>query len=135
MSEHGWQSAQRLTVAAAGTGIASLPTGRPVLEKLTVWAVSGNRVLANVSFQPRVNGVALGSAVNVVAAAAATLVYEPASGQRLIPTQKGTLAAPSTGPSGAVNADAFQFDVLVSNAGASSIDVTVYFVGVGRDGG
>ena len=119
MSEHGVQQVSQVTVAAAGSTVVTF-ANRELVEKLTVWASSGARTLSNMTFQPQINGVALGASSNVSAAVAALSIYTAANLIWPVDSSRG---------------DPMIFSVLVSNAGAGSETVTLIFAGVGRDGG
>jgi len=125
MSEHGYQFQKKVTVPATGNIAVALPSGRPLLQQLTVWASSGTRVVTGLTFQPRINGKNLGSSVAVTTVVAADVVYDD---PRVIPAVKGSLSAPGT-------VDAFEFDILITSSHGSPQDVTLVFAAVGRDGG
>ena len=124
MSEHGWQWQSKVTVPGGGTATVTLSSGRPLLERLTIWTSSGNRVLTNMSHQVRINGKSYGAAVAIVGAKAADVVVDSGTTGRIFPRGVTT---------GVV--DPFVLDVLLTNAGLSPEDVTIYFAAVGRDGG
>ena len=129
MQGHGWQKVQKISVPAGGTAVVSLPPNRPVLERLTIWASSGMRTLSNMTFQARANTKNYGASVNVTGARAADVVMDSGANGRLFAVGKGSLTAPLTA------GDALEYDILLSNAGGSAEEVTLYFVGIGRDGG
>ena len=132
MSEHGWQQVKQVTVPAAGNITVVLTPSRPLLESFCIWASSGERVMTNMTFQPKVNNTNLGASTNVTGAEAAHIVFRAAGAtfdQLILPVGKGTLTTPST------QGDPLEFSVLVSNAGLAPEIVTLYLVGIGRDGG
>lgn len=129
MAEHGWQWQKKVTVPNAGTATVALPGGRPLLEGLTLWASSGSRVLTNMTCQPRINGKNYGSSTAFVAAKAADPIMDATATGRVLPVGKGTMTTVDT------SADPFDFDVLLTNAGAAPEDITLYFAAIGRDGG
>lgn len=130
MTEHGWQWQKKVAVTNGTPEVVSLPIGRPLLEKLTIWASSGARTLTNMSCQPRLNGVNFGAATNIAGAPAATLVFDSEAEGHIMPHGLGTMDAPDT------RADPFDFDVLVTNTAVGTTEsITLYFAAVGRDGG
>lgn len=141
MSEHGWQWQKKVTVPHGGSIAVPLPGGRPLLERLTIWASSGSRVIVNVSCQPRINGKNYGAAVAFVGVKAADPIMDATAVGRVLPVGKGSMplgAAAAVGasvPSIDTSADPFDFDVNLTNTDAVDADITLYFAGVGRDGG
>jgi hypothetical protein len=132
MSEHGWQWQKKVAVTNGTPVAVALPGGRPLLEKLTIWASSGARTLTNMSCQPRINGKNFGAAVAFVAAKAADPIFDSNAVGRILPVSKGGAPADSTG----APVDPFDFEVLLTNAApATTEEVTLYFAAVGRDGG
>jgi hypothetical protein len=132
MQGHGWQAVKRVTVPHGGNIAVALPPSRPVLDKLTIWASSGARPLTNMTFQTRVNGKNLGGSVSIVGAVAADVVFAMAGAsfdQVLVPYSKNDVSLNAAQPA----LDPLEMDVLVSNAGASDADVTIYFVATGRE--
>jgi len=133
MQGHGWTHTKKVSVPGGGGTLAvALPPSRPVLEQLTIWASSGSRVLSNMTFQARVNGKNFGASANVTGAVAADVVLAMNGATRdqvLLPTRSSSFTAADTPH------DKFEFDVLLTNAGAGAEEVTLYFVGIGRDGG
>lgn len=125
MAEHGWQWHTRVSVPAAGTAAVMLPLGRPLLERLTVWASSGARTLTNMTCQPRINQKNFGSSTAFVAARAADPIFDATATGRVLPVGVTVLSV----------ADPFVFDVLLTNAGGADESVTLYFAAIGRDGG
>jgi len=132
MSEHGWQYVKKVSVPAGGTTSIALPPSRPLLQQLTAWASSGERVLTNMTFQMKINNTNFGAAATVVGIKAGKIVFAMNGAtfdQAIIPVGKGTLTSPS--PQG----DAFELSMLLSSAAVVAEEVTVYFSAVGRDGG
>lgn len=135
MHGSGWQQERVVTVAGGGTVAVPLPTARPLLEQLTVWASSGARQLVNASFQARVNGKAFGTSVSIVGAIAADIVFAESvtvTGAFIVPQGTGHLYNPDPG---CPQFDPFDFDVLVSNGDVNPMTVTLYFAAVERAGG
>lgn len=123
-----WQSFQKLTVPAAGTQTFTINTQAPV-ERLTIWAVSSNRVLTNMTFQVQVNGVNYNTAVNVTAAVAADVVYRSGGASAdddILPVVHARQVAAGIDP--------FVLSVLVSNAGGAPESVTLMAVGLQHQG-
>ncbi len=120
MQGHGWQYTKQSSVPTGGGNAVSVPLPtHPVLQSLTVWVVS-QTALTNMTAQPRINGVSYGSPTAIVGAKAADLVFDAAD--LLIPANETSV-------------DPFVFDVLLTNTGGSTQSVSLYFVGIGRDGG
>lgn len=132
MQGHGWQAIKRVTVPHGGNIAVALPPSRPVLDKLTIWASSGARSVTNMTFQPRVNGKSLGGSTNIAGAVAADVIFamHGASFDQVLLGYSKLDVSPNAPQPGL---DALEMDVLVSNAGAGDEDVTVYFVGIGRE--
>ena len=135
MQGFGWQQTNTVTVAGTGTQVVALAPSRPILEKLTIWATSGRRTIASLTFQARINRVNFGTAVTITAAIAADPVCGQGvtyAGELLIPQGVGGLDAPDQS---SPRTDPFQFDMLISNGDAAAATVTLYFTAIGRDGG
>ena len=142
MSEHGWQWQKKVDVVNGSPLAVLLPTGRPLLQYLTIWASSGSRTLVNLSCQPRINGKNFGSAVAFVAVKAADPIFDSSTVGRILPVGKGQMPLSAAAAVGAsvpaidTTADPFDFDILLTNADAgTTVSVTLYFAAVGRDGG
>jgi hypothetical protein len=139
MAEHGWQRNQRVTVPASGSIAVPLPPSRPVLETLTIWAVSGLRNVTNMTFQPRINRRNFGSSVNVAGVPAANLIYSDGGDtqeNRIMPVGLGSIPNPYiNGDTLQPGPDPFDFDILITSTSLVNEDVTLYFAAVGRDGG
>lgn len=115
-----YQHQQRFTIAASGTASFSLPASRTPLDSLTVWASSGGRSVT-MTFQPRLNGKNFGSAVTVTGTQAADPVFSSGGAtneNRLFPSVRPGVF------------DRLDFDVLITNGGASTASVTLYAVAV-----
>lgn len=124
-----WSQAERFTVAGTGGTATFTLNYNGILSNLTIWAVSGAN-LTNMSAQPQVNGVNLGSAVSFVAAEAASVVYSSGGGtaeNELLP-----LSAPAPDATSAVP-HTFTFSVLLTNSHTAAEDVTLYAVGLTAD--
>jgi len=117
-----YQQEERITVPGSGT--ARFTLAFPALvDNLTIWAVSGSRTIANLSFQVQINAVNYNAATTVVAAVAADVIYRSGGASTendLIPLR----------PSGrALTLDPFTFSVLITNADVADAVVTLYAVG------
>lgn len=114
-----WRQAEQLTVPGSGNATFTLAPGRPLaLHKLTLWATTGARVLAgNLTFQPRINGKNLGSSTVIASTNTVNDVVLAGDDNVL--------------PAGASGVDPFTLDVLITNAAASDVIVTVYAAGLG----
>jgi|OM-RGC.v1.027940712 hypothetical protein len=119
-----WRQAERITVPDGGSATFTLAPSRPlVLNKLTIWATTGQRVLTgDMTFQARINGKSLGSLVTVASGVTVNDVIYVQGGDEsdnLIPQSSG---AP---------VDPFVFDILISNAAGTDMDVSIYAAAVG----
>lgn len=136
MQGFGWQFAKKVTIPAGQSLAVLLPYSRPVLEQLTVWASTGVRIAGNVTFQLRVNTKAFGSNVSVVGAVVADIVAgegETYTGSVVFPVGRGHLLNPDIAEN-AGNLDPLDVDVLITNADAAALTLTLYVAGIGRDG-
>jgi hypothetical protein len=117
-----WRQANKLVVPASGTASFVLAASRPIaLDKLTIWASTGARVLsANLSFDVRLNTKSIASTVTVAAPQTVnTIIYATAAtSMLLIPTDTRDI-------------DPLVFDVLVTNAGLTDVEVSMIAVGIG----
>ncbi len=124
-----WQQIEKITVANGGTATFTLAHNAP-LERLTIWANSNGRTMANVSFQPQINGNSFGAPTPLVGVVAADLIYTSggaATENALIPYVHPRLRKLQT-------SDPFVISVLITNAGASPIQVTMMALGVEHNG-
>jgi len=125
---YGWQKKVKVTVPATGNIDVPLPGGRPVLEKLTVWATGGERILTGLTFQAKVNAVNFGSAVaHAGPGKLAAPVFQSGDGA------VDALLLP-TGFASQADGDPWNFVINVASAGAEQ-EVTMYFAGIGHPGG
>ena len=135
MQGYGFQQVSTVTVPGSGNATVLLAPSRPPLQELTVWATSGTRTIASLTFQARINHQAFGTSVTVTAQPAATIVAGENvtfTGDILFPQGLGMLNMPEQSAPGI---DPFDFDVFVTNGDPAPAIVTLYFVGVGREGG
>ena len=130
MNPYGWQWTTKVALVG-GAAVVQLPTSRPILEKLTVWATGGQRTIAATSFQLRVNGVNVGAAGTIGAGVDSDVVIQLEDGTNgsillpvPIPPGKGNPATPP---------DAFAVDISIAGTGAQ--EVTLYMAGIGYAGG
>lgn len=124
-----WSQSEKITVPNGGTATFTLKYSSP-LERLTIWAVSGNRTLTNMTVQPQLNGVNFGGPTNIVGAVAADLVLSNGGSSRenvLFPT------VPAAKVPGTL--DGFTLTVLLSNAGASPESITMIASAIEHNGG
>lgn len=122
-----WQTARKFTVAPGATMTFHFPQERP-LERLTVWANSGLRIVGNVTFQARINGAAYNPSVTIVGARAADVVYRSggaATENDMIPfipfNQIDSL-------------DPFDFTIDITNNDVTSVDITMMAVAIHHTG-
>jgi hypothetical protein len=124
----GWQKRTKVTVPAGGNIDVSLPGGRPVLEKLTIWAVSRDAVSA-LSFQAKLNSINFGAAVvHAGPGKLAIIVFDSGDGAAdafLIPVGTAALG----------DIDPFGFVLNIASTHGSDQEVTLYFAGIGHPGG
>ena len=135
MQGFGFQQVTTVTVPASLTATVLLAPSRPPLQELTVWAVSGTRTVPSLTFQARVNQQPFGTSVSVTTSPAATIVSGENvtyTGDILFPQGIGMLNMPEQS---SPTIDPFDFDIFISNGDANPVTVTLYFVGVGREGG
>lgn len=118
-----WQQERKLTVPGSGTARFVLDR-QAVLDRVTIWVVSGARTVANLSFQVQINRRNFNSAVTVVGAVAADVIFQSggaATENDLIPFR----------PAARRDAlDDFEFSVLATNADAAAVEVTFYATGL-----
>lgn len=122
-----WQQAERISVPGAGTAVFTVKRNSP-LERFTIWAVSGGRVLVNMTFQARINGLTYNPAVNIAAAAAADVIYRSGGG-----VSENDMI-PYVEPRNIDTLDPFVVDVLMTNADATAALVTIFAVGCTHQG-
>ena len=122
-----FRQVERVIATSGSTGTFTLRNLPLALNGLTIWAVSGGRVLTDLTLQPQVNGVNFGGSVNFTAAVAAGVIYSGGVDEDILPRNE-------------VNAttglDPFVFTVLVTDAGAGLVGtrtVTLYAVGLTPD--
>lgn len=127
----GWQFIKRVTVPGSGNITVELPAERPILDCFTVWASSGGRTVANLSFQLTIGGVNFGSAVNVVGAVAGGVVADLGAQRRVLPSMP---RLPYPSPDNR-NPDTLPVRVVITNADATAADVTILASGVAHPGG
>jgi hypothetical protein len=127
MTSHAYQQEVQVTVPA--TGSVDVPIQyNSVLEKLTVWAASGPRVVTGLSVQARLNGVNVGAAVPITGVAAATLVFQAAGGAQdgfLLPV--GKLVSQGVDP--------FVFDLSITSTHTAAQQLTLYVAAIAHPGG
>lgn len=118
-----WSKVTRLTLAPGNT-ILSLPASHGVLDKLTVMATSGARVITPALLVvPRINGVDLGSGYTMTAASAAgEIVFQCTADFE-------AMLIPPGRPANLAVEDALGFDFRINNPGASSV-VTFYLTAI-----
>ena len=125
-----WQQVEKLTIANGTSQTFTLKYSSP-LERLTIWAISGQRVLANVSFQPQLNGINFGGATVIVGTKAADIIYSSGGAAN----ENAILPAPPRQKVVEAAFDAFTFAVVIANAGGASIDVTMMATAIEHNGG
>jgi hypothetical protein len=113
---------EQITVPGSGTATFTLRNVSQALSGLTIWAVSGGRTIANLTFQPQINGQDFGGSTAIVGAVALDVVYAGGSDKNVIP-----------GSGANSPADPFNFTVLITNADASDALITIYAIGMGGD--
>lgn len=124
MNTFGWHLRSTHTVAAGATAVVDFPTSHPLLEKLTVWAVS-REVLADVLITVTANGnpIGAGASVNITGATAG---HEVLSGSdRVFPgrsPQKDELHAP------------LGVQVTILNSGPAPATLTIIAAAIAREG-
>ena len=121
----GWRWETTVSVAAAGTQLVQPPM-RTGIEKMSVFAVSQQAVTA--TFQPQINGQALGGATTVTTRLAADLVY---SNQAVVFPSVPTPQVRS--PDQTVTPQP-QFGVLVTNGGGATAQIKLVFSGIAHPG-
>jgi len=122
-----WQQAKKFTVAGAGGTAVFAMHRSAALERLTIWAISNQRVIANMTFQVRINRNNYNAATNVVGAPAADVVYR--SGGAVSEDDMIPFVPPQAQLD--LSLDPFDFDVLITNNDATAADITMYAVGYG----
>lgn len=125
-----WSHKKKLTVPGSGSISYILP-GETPLERLTIWAISGQRNIPGLTFQPQINGVNFNTPTVVAGAQAADIVY--ASGGAA--TEDAIIPA-TFKPSGsnAENLDPFVFSILITNQDTNDIPISMYTVAVVHTG-
>lgn len=131
---YGWTQLESLTIPNAGSVDFTLSPSRPVLEKLSIWALSGARSLAaGLTFQLRLNGQPIGAAVapgaGVLAEAVVQDVVGSATENWIIPPSRNTDAVNL-----ASGFDPFVLTVSVANATGAEVKVTMVASAIGRGG-
>ena len=124
-----WQQAKTFTLAPAGTGVFALNPRSP-LERLTIWAVSGSRVVS-FTLQPRVNAQAQGAATVIAAAVAHDVVYRSGGASAeddILPFVSPTDLAPGATGAAPKLLDSFTFDILITNNGGTAASITLLAV-------
>lgn len=135
MTTHGWKHIKKLTVPDNGSVVFAFPNGRPLLEKLTIWALSGDRSVQSLTFQPRVNGQNFGASVNFAGPGVlAQIVLQDVVGSitenMVLPPVPGDLAAGNGSPT-----HPLEFDVLVTAGAVGNAQIiTLAAAAIGRDG-
>ena len=119
-----WQWHQLVTVTAGATVTTVVPVDQ-VLERLTLWANSGRRVLVNASCQLSINGQNYNPAVPVVARAAADVLYSSGGAT----SENNLLPYVSLGDA-ARSIDPFEVAVAITNNDAVDITVSLSAIGV-----
>lgn len=122
-----WQHAEQFTIAAAGTATFTVPRNCP-LDRLTIWAVSGNRVLASMNFQTQINGKNYNPVVTITAAEALDVIYRSggaSSENDLIPFVPANQRT---------QLDPFDITVLITNNDEADASVTMFAVGIQHQG-
>jgi hypothetical protein len=120
---------KKLTVPAGGTATFTLAHNAD-LERLTVWALSGYRVLTNMNFQVKINGADYNTVapVTIVATNAADVVYRSGGAfaeNDIIPNIPASLRD---------EVDPFDFTVVCSNTGGVAETVTIVACGIHHQG-
>lgn len=135
MTTYGWKNIQKLTVPNNGSVVFTFPGGRPLLEKLTIWALSGDRSVSGLTFQPRINGVNFGASVaHAGPGVLAQIVLQDVQGSptenMVLPPVPGDLAQGDGSPT-----HPLEFDVLIT-AGVVGRDqvITMAAAAIGRAG-
>ena len=124
---HGFQQKTKVTVEANDNIDVPL-VHRSVLEKLTIWAVSGERSVRDLSFQVRINGVDFGAAV---AFAGPAKLAEP-----IFRAGDGAADALLIPVSGVIPAlDPLSFVVNIASTFGTDQEVTLYFAARANPGG
>lgn len=118
-----WQEAKKITVPGNGTATFGFVHHAP-LDRLTIWAVSGARTIANLSFQPQINGQNYADAVPMTGSIISALIF--GSGGAL----KDNNLFPFRPPPYAASLDPFDLSVLITNGDADPADVTLYAIGL-----
>lgn len=125
-----WQQQEKVTIAGAGTTSFQLRPNTP-LERLTVWVVSGPvRTVANLSFQPRINGVNFGAPVVIAGVIAAQAILT--SGGATVENRMFPYVPPRAVADASL--DPFVIDIFITNADANPATVTLLVVGVAHVG-
>jgi hypothetical protein len=129
VSTYGWQSKIKVTVPATGNIDVPLPDGRPTLEKCTIWATGGARLLEGLTFQAKLNGINFGSSVaHVGPARFSSDVFRSGDGAAdafILPTGIDDINI----------GDPWDFVMNITSTLGSDQEVTLYFVGIGHAGG
>lgn len=119
---------EQVVAAQNGNATFTLRNIPLALNGLTIWAVSGGKVITDLTFQPQINGIDFGGSVQVAAGVAANVVYSGGVDEDILPEDAGN---------GAAGIDPFVFTVDVLDAGndanASTRTVTIYAVGLVPD--
>jgi hypothetical protein len=123
-----WQQQEKIDVPGSGSATFTLKSNAP-LERLTIWAVSGDRVLVSMTFQPQINGENFGSASSVVGAKAADVIY--ASGGAAAEDLMVPFVHPDKVPR---DLDRFVFSVKITNNDATTASVTMLAAAVAHQG-
>jgi hypothetical protein len=124
---YAWQKKIKVSVPAGGNIDVPLPDGRPVLEKLTIWALSGTRnTTTGLTFQAKLNTINFGGAtVHAGPGRLAVIVFQSGDGAAdafLVPT-------------GQDDVDAFNLVMNIASVHGADQEVSLYFAGVGHAGG
>lgn len=124
-----WQRIEKINVPNGTPKRFTLRYQSP-LERLTIWAISGPRVLVNVTFQPQLNSINFAPATIIAGAQAADIIYSSggASAENAIIPFVHPDKAPGT-------YDPFLFEVLITNGDATAIDVTMIATAIEHNGG
>lgn len=115
-----FRQVEKFLIADSTTATFTLRNMSLAILGLTIWAVSGERPLTDMTFQPQLNGEDFGSSTNVLAAVASDVVYAGGVDEDVLPEDAGSATV-----------DPFVFSVLVTNSsGGPTEDVTLYAVGL-----
>lgn len=122
-----WQRSEKITVpGGGGTAVFTVPQNCP-LERMTIWAVSGSRVVT-MTFQTRINGNNYNTLKTVTALAACDVIYRSGGAA----TENDLI--PYVSAADRLVFDPFDVSVLITNNAGSAETVTMFAVGVQHQG-